>query len=249
MMKPNMAFSQSDVTRFYDSLVFPSQTSCEYSRLAAEVIVNDWRVGDFGCGQSVFYSAFRKHRVRPIFLDISFKALKTIDYGSRIQADINRAPLKDGTLNAIFCIGVLHHLPDMKSALMELTRIITSDGVLVIGVYSPKSFGARLRRAYDTIKVGLLKKVIFHAATLLLWVKLRTRVSLSLRDARKRIMDSLETPIVRYLPAAYYQEIGEKAGLKAVRQERISNMTIFYFRKLSPLQRDRELIAAPTETA
>ena len=118
-----MSFTQRDVTRFYDSLVFPSRVrDSEYSLLASDVIKNGWRVGDFGCGQSLFYSAFQKLDLKPVFLDTSSNALKTIDYGVKLRADISQIPLKDEIFNAVFCIGVLHHLPDMHAALAELRR-------------------------------------------------------------------------------------------------------------------------------
>ena len=181
-----MSFTQRDVTQFYDSLVFPSRVSdSEYSRLASDVIKDGWRVGDFGCGQSLFYSAFQKLALKPVFLDISFNALKTIDYGVKVRADISQIPLKDGIFNAVFCIGVLHHLPDMHSALVELRRVITTGGTLIIGVYSPSSIGARLKHTYDAINIDLVKKTIFYGATALLWAKLRKKFKLSWRDARK----------------------------------------------------------------
>src|SRR5262245_19551139 len=195
-----MSFTQKDVTQFYDSLVFPSRvTDSEYSLLASEVIKDGWRVGDFGCGQSLFYSVFRDLAPEPVFVDISLNALKTFDYGVKIRADISQVPLKDGIFNAVFCIGVLHHLTDMYSAVTELRRVITTGGVLIVGVYSPGSFGARLKRTYDTINIGALKKIVFYGATVLLWAKLRKKFKLSWRDACKRIADLLETPIVRYL--------------------------------------------------
>jgi ubiquinone/menaquinone biosynthesis C-methylase UbiE len=227
-----MTFTQKDVTRFYDSLVFPSRVpDSEYSLLASRLVEDGWRVGDFGCGQSLFYSAFQKPTLKPVFLDVSFNALKTIDYGVRIRADISQIPLKNGIFNAVFCIGVLHHLPDMYSALKELGRVITTEGILVIGVYSPSSLGARLKYAYDAIRIDFLRKIVFVGATALLWAKLRRRFKLSWQDARKRIADLLETPIVRYLSPEYYEKMATELGLMTVHRENVSNMMILHFRK------------------
>ena len=179
-MRKKVSLTQSDVTQFYDSLVFPSRTTdSEYLLLASEIIKEGWRVGDFGCGQSLFYTAFRNLSPPPVFLDVSFNALKTIDYGIKIRADLCQIPLKEGAFNAVFCIGVIHHLPDMDPALRELMRVIAADGLLIIGVYSPTSGGARLKRAYDVINSDVLKKLIFSSATVLLWAKLRRRFMLS----------------------------------------------------------------------
>src|SRR5439155_15111094 len=130
-------------------------------------------------------------------------------------------PLKDGIFNAVFCIGVIHHIPDMHSALRELKRVITISGMLIIGVYSPTSAGAHLKSAYDATNINVLKKLIFYGATVLIWAKLRRHLKLSWKDARKRIVDLLETPVVRYLSAEYYENMGSQAGLKTVARRQI----------------------------
>jgi ubiquinone/menaquinone biosynthesis C-methylase UbiE len=227
-----MAFTQSDVTEFYDSLVFPSRsTDARYPMLASEIIQEGWQVGDFGCGQSLFYEAFKNLSPPPVFMDISHNALRTIDYGLRIRGDLSRIPLQDGGFDAAFCIGVIHHLPDMQPAIAELSRITRKDGMVIIGVYSPGSGGARLKRAYDAINAVIVKKLIFFAAVVMLWAKLRRHFKLSWGDARKRISDLLDTPIVRYVSADHYKQLATQAGLQVVDQRELSSMTILYFRK------------------
>jgi SAM-dependent methyltransferase len=234
-----MSFTQKDVTEFYDSLVFPSRAGySEYSNLASQLIENGWRVGDFGCGQSLFYSVFRDLAPEPVFLDVSFNAVKTVDYGVKLQADICQLPLKDGSFHAVFCIGVIHHLPDMYPALQELVRVITNGGLLVMGVYSPASLGARLKSLYDRINHDALKAIFFYAATVLLWIKLRARFKLSWIDARKRIADMLDTPIVRYLSAEFYEKLAAQVGLKSIDRRTISNMMIICLKTLSGFTRD-----------
>ena len=225
--------TQNDVAHFYDSLVFPSRISNPaYSRLAFQDIKHGQRVGDFGCGQSLFYDSFRNLALRPIFLDISLKALKTIDYGVRIQADICHLPIKDGAFNVIFCIGVIHHLPDMYSAIEELARAVSNEGVLVVGVYSAISFNSRLRQTYDSLSSQLLRRMLFYTTTLLAWVKLRPySKKLVWQEVEKRVTDLLKTPLVRYLPLEYYEEMAYRVGLKVVDRKSISSMMILYLRK------------------
>jgi ubiquinone/menaquinone biosynthesis C-methylase UbiE len=231
-IKKEMASTQTDVTQFYDSLVFPSRANdSAYSALASEIINDGWRVGDFGCGQSLFYSVFRDLSPEPVFLDISLNALRTVDYGSRLQADLSQLPIKCGVFNVIFCIGVLHHLPDMYSALQELARVTATGGKLIIGIYSPTSWGAQVKRAYDSFHHPFFKQIVFYGAMVLLWAKLRTRFTLSWKNTRKRVADLLDTPIVRYLGAEYYEEMAAQSGLKVVDRRTISNMNILYFKK------------------
>jgi hypothetical protein len=119
----------------------------------------------------------------------------------------------------------------MYSAVKELRRVIATGGILIIGVYSPNSFSARLKRTYDAINVDLLKRMVFCGAIILLWVKLRTQFKLSWQDARKRVSDLLDTPIVRYFSTEFYEQMGAHVGLKTVDLGQISNMNILYFKK------------------
>jgi hypothetical protein len=58
------------VTTFYDQLVFPSKSShAAYSALVPDELGSK-KVGDFGCGQSLFLERFRQLEYDAVFLDI-----------------------------------------------------------------------------------------------------------------------------------------------------------------------------------
>ena len=231
-MKINTNITQKEVTQFYDSLVFPSRVSHpEY----AQLIPNDAHgmIGDFGCGQSLFYEKLKNRNPKPTFLDISWNALKTIDYGLRINANICALPLGDETYNLIACIGVIHHLPEIKPAFEEISRVLKKKGTAIVGVYSPKSLQAKLRNFYDTFSGKWERRIFFYlVGALVLIGSLKNSRSISIVLIKKRTQDLLDTPLVQYLPANHYIHIAKEANLEPTAVSQISSMTILRLLKL-----------------
>src|SRR5262245_14701012 len=131
-----------DVGDFYARLVFPSRTSHpEYAELVPER--HGERIGDFGCGQSLFYEALRGYQPSPVFFDLSMRALQTLDHGSPVRGDLYDLPFPTATFDRIFCIGVVHHFPEPEGALREIARVLRHGALLTIGVYAPGTAQAK----------------------------------------------------------------------------------------------------------
>jgi len=56
------------------------------------------------------------------------------------QASIYQIPLRKGTFDKIFCMGVLQHCPDVKTAFLSLVPYLRPGGEIVIDVYSKNGF-------------------------------------------------------------------------------------------------------------
>jgi ubiquinone/menaquinone biosynthesis C-methylase UbiE len=58
------------------------------------------------------------------------------DAGSKntscIQADLESVAIKDGSVDAVICVGVLQYLQDDKKGIMELARILKPGGLAVV---------------------------------------------------------------------------------------------------------------------
>jgi SAM-dependent methyltransferase len=191
------------------------------------------RVGDFGCGQSLFYEALRRHEPPSVFLDLSMNALRTIDYGLRVvRADLNRLPFRDGAYDRILCIGVLHHLPARTAALGEMARVLRPAGALVLGVYAPRSLQARLRRLHDACSARPWRALLLLATALLILTRYRARGNpIDAREAMTRARDFLEVPFVRYAAPDLYAQEAAPAGLRLEATERIAAMNILLLRR------------------
>ncbi len=188
---------QQDVTEFYH-MVFPSSTSHKaYEELIPDI--EGKRVGDFGCGQSLFAKALQQRNADAVFLDISETVLSRIDYGEKINASLTEIPLEDDHMDIIFCIGVVHHIPEMDAAIGELIRVLKSGGQLFMGVYADKTIAAKLRHSYDKFDSGLIKNVIRSVSSVAIYIKNRkNNLQFGSIEHKKRIDDLLITPLVRY---------------------------------------------------
>jgi ubiquinone/menaquinone biosynthesis C-methylase UbiE len=46
--------------------------------------------------------------------------------------DLTRIDSADGTFDAVFVFGVLHHIPEWRNALLQISRVLKSNGVLLV---------------------------------------------------------------------------------------------------------------------
>lgn len=97
---------------------------------------------DAGCGfgRSLYYAA--SYGAEMIGVDLS-EAVEAASENTRhlpgvhvIQADLYCLPLKEGTLDFAYSIGVLHHLPDPKHGFFALTKLLKPEAPIFIWVYA-----------------------------------------------------------------------------------------------------------------
>jgi SAM-dependent methyltransferase len=53
-----------------------------------------------------------------------------------VESDLNRAGLKDGAFDVVYCSGVLHHTPDPRAAFARVARLARPGGIIVLGLYN-----------------------------------------------------------------------------------------------------------------
>jgi ubiquinone/menaquinone biosynthesis C-methylase UbiE len=89
-----------------------------------------------GAGAALIKDLFRPSRIHATDLDTEMIRL-AFAYLSRDKragitfyaADSTWLPLKDGSMDAVFGFGVLHHIPDWQAALSEVARVLKPGGV------------------------------------------------------------------------------------------------------------------------
>ena len=219
------------VAEFYEELIFPSRRSHpEYAQLVLQGTRE--RVGDFGCGQSLFYEALRHHDPPPVFFDLSMNALRTIDYGLRVRGDLHRLPFPDALYDRILCVGVLHHLPERGPVLREVARVLRPGGTLALGVYAPGSLQSFLRRLHEGWAFGPWRSLLLSSTELLIRLRYRGAGNpIDRADARLRARDFLQVPFVRYARPDEYVRDARAAGLELAERRRIAAMNILVFRR------------------
>jgi ubiquinone/menaquinone biosynthesis C-methylase UbiE len=101
---------------------------------------------DLGCGTGMLGSLLEDKGYKVIGLDISFKSLgilrKRKPQLSVIQANANFLPMSDTSFSAVVCLGAWRHFPDFQEVLKEISRILTPDGVFIVGYFPPDIAGA-----------------------------------------------------------------------------------------------------------
>jgi len=101
---------------------------------------------DLGCGTGMLGTMLTDKGYKVIGLDISFKSLcvlrKHISRFSVIQADANFLPISDDSFSTVVCLGVWRHFPDVQKVINEVSRILTNDGVFIVGYFPPDIAGA-----------------------------------------------------------------------------------------------------------
>lgn len=55
-----------------------------------------------------------------------------------VQADLTKMPLKDNSVDFIYSIGVLHHIPDTLEGLRSLVRCLKPKGEMAVWLYGPR---------------------------------------------------------------------------------------------------------------
>ncbi len=106
---------------------------------------------EVGCGRGVGAALIRKE-FQPALLQAMDLDLEMIRRGrtylpegerkeiSFYAADLLRLPARVESLDAIFGFGVLHHLPDWESALMEIVRVLKPGGIYYLEELYPSLY-------------------------------------------------------------------------------------------------------------
>lgn len=105
---------------------------------------------DCGCGAGRFAEIALDHGARVMAIDISNAVDAARDnLGSRggidfIQADILNLPFAPGTFSLAYCLGVLQHTPDPRTAFFSLADAVAPGGKLAVDVYAKQWVNAFL---------------------------------------------------------------------------------------------------------
>ena len=96
---------------------------------------------EIGCGRGeggrMLRAAFRPDRLFLMDLDPKMAALARRRGGSVLVGDAEALPLAGACLQAVFGFGFLHHVPDWRSALEEVARVLEPGGIYFLEEYYP----------------------------------------------------------------------------------------------------------------
>lgn len=96
---------------------------------------------DMGCGPGRYVDVARSRGARVIGLDysnaveVAEENFKGDDDVCICQADAMTLPLREGSVDGIFSMGVLHHTPSPETGVLEAGKALCSGGWLAVSVY------------------------------------------------------------------------------------------------------------------
>lgn len=96
-------------------------------------LAGDGRVLDLGCGRGFWLGWMAEQGISCIGVERAVdRAQQAARLGPVAAADGARLPLRDGAVSLVWCIHVLHHLPDPNKVLGEIRRVLRPGGHLVL---------------------------------------------------------------------------------------------------------------------
>ncbi len=153
---------------------------------------------DIGCGSGVFSRAFEDGQRLIIALDVDEKLLKNIKgmTSERICGDAQCLPICTNSIDCVFSISVMEHLPKPEAYVKEIYRILKNRAIVIVQLPNlqylfephskwpllflfPKSLQSKILRMLDYAYINM-NVTIKHALKLLLNEGLRLDKSLKL---------------------------------------------------------------------
>jgi len=78
--------------------------------------------------------------------------LRKLKFGGITNGSAVEMPFADRSFDIVFSHGVLHHIPDIKTAQSEIRRVLKPDGELIVMLYAKNSLNYRL-------SIGLVRRL------------------------------------------------------------------------------------------
>jgi SAM-dependent methyltransferase len=130
--------------------------------------IKDKLVLDVGCGMGRFADVVSRWGGQVVGIDLSLAVeaahanLAGRENVRILQADLFRLPLRQGTFDIVYSIGVLHHTPDCEKAFRQLPRFLKPGGRIAIWVYGPMGPWVKFADFYRRFTVRMPPRLL-HA--------------------------------------------------------------------------------------
>ncbi|MET8283540.1 class I SAM-dependent methyltransferase [Micromonospora sp. NPDC005174] len=168
LMIPDDEPSQAD-ERYHDGEADRYDSYSQTPRIAvAERWILSWIsrtvpngvIVDLGCGTGRIAHELASVERRVIAIDRSQQMLAQAsatlpaDSTALLRCDARMVPVADGSVDAVVCSGVLHHIPDWPDAIREMSRILRPGGTMIVrepNAEYPEALFAPVERAIESV--------------------------------------------------------------------------------------------------
>jgi ubiquinone/menaquinone biosynthesis C-methylase UbiE len=144
-------------------------------------------------------------------IDIAADYLKDYPTIERLLVQANDMPWKDGNVDLITMIRVMHHLPDPGPEFKEIARVLAKDGIFILEIANYTHFQNRLKQIAKLKRFG--------------------PEPVDIRSPQNR--NENEVPFVNHNPKTVIKQLAH-AGLKVERTLSVSNLRSPALKKILP---------------
>jgi SAM-dependent methyltransferase len=123
---------------------------------------------DIGCGGGATSATFGYYGARYIGLDHSSNAARyslrhlrgSGGDGFTVQGNAESLPIRDHSIDVVYSNGVLHHTPNILTAMDEAWRVLKPGGTAIIALYATWSIQFGLLRLLGALRGNLSRKAM-----------------------------------------------------------------------------------------
>lgn len=120
---------------------------------------------DAGCGKGRHTHSAARFGANPVVgvdlgssVEAAFRNTRDLENAHIVQGDLYHLPLKQASLDYVYCIGVLHHLRDPQLGFLTLANYLKPDGAISAWVYSREGNGW-IVRLLNPLREGLTSRM------------------------------------------------------------------------------------------
>lgn len=171
-----------------DRVTFLGRTGLTESDLAGRLVL------DAGCGMGRYLRVAAELGAKVVGLELSQAVLAARELTTElpsvsvVQGDLLRPPLRPGTFDHIYTIGVLDHTPDPRAAFLELARLLKPGGRIAVWVYRKER--PALERIIDVHRAVSRRLPLSVVMAL-------SRLMAPIGGWKRRLMQSRSRPVAR----------------------------------------------------
>ncbi len=155
-------FSYEEKRKFRYSLQDYMLSTFKFNNFGGKLVL------DLGCGAGIDSAEFARNGASVVSADFTRTATKSTQSllkeanlpAQVVQADATSLPFKKETFDCVYSFGVLHHIPDVEKAVVEINRVIKPGGQVMAMLYNKDSLLYGYSIVYlRGIREGLLGKL------------------------------------------------------------------------------------------
>lgn len=166
--------------------------------------LKDKKVLEIGIGQAADSGQLINRGAKYFGIDITYEACRRAvlrfsifnkPYKIVACADAALMPFADGAFDIVYSHGVLHHIPNIRTVIPELHRVLKQNGKLILMLYAKDSINYYF-------SILFMRRILL--AGLYLWDKITLKKLVKYKLLRKHLDNAANTGLFKYLSCGIF---------------------------------------------